>query len=95
MQGSREGAELATRTTGEIRPLADAGSAEAAALLSGILLTAPLPEGRGFLAQAASGSSAPGGLTPSTPAGFRPARTSITRAEFLSLGETAPHAVQV
>ncbi|MGW0632420.1 tetratricopeptide repeat protein [Streptomyces sp. NPDC002758] len=38
MEGSREGAELATRTTGEIRPLADAGSAEAAALLSGILM---------------------------------------------------------
>lgn len=41
---------------------------------------------RGFLTRAASGSSAPGGLTPSVSAGLRPARTSITRTEFLSLG---------
>ena len=32
---------------------------------------------------------------PSTPAGAGPARTSITRAGFLSPGDTAPHAVQV
>ncbi|MFI9616822.1 tetratricopeptide repeat protein [Streptomyces sp. NPDC052023] len=38
MRGSRAGAEWATQATAEIRPLADAGSAEAAALLSGILL---------------------------------------------------------
>src|SRR5262249_49657646 len=50
---------------------------------------------RGFTAQAASGSTGPGGLTPSTPSGFQPARTSITRAEFLSLGDTAAHTVQV
>ena len=58
-------------------------------------LTAPPPKGGGFLAHAAWPSSGRPGLTRSAPAGFRPARMSITRAEFLSLGETAPHAVQV
>jgi len=58
-------------------------------------LTAPPPKGGGFLAHAAWPSSGRPGLTRSAPAGFRPARLSITRAEFLSLGETAPHAVQV
>ncbi|MFF9915932.1 tetratricopeptide repeat protein [Streptomyces sp. NPDC013457] len=38
MRGSKEGAEWATKAAVEIRALADAGSAEAAALLSGILL---------------------------------------------------------
>lgn len=38
MEGNREGAELATQVTGELLRLADAGSAEAAALLAGILL---------------------------------------------------------
>ncbi|MFE5792092.1 tetratricopeptide repeat protein [Streptomyces sp. NPDC056503] len=38
MDGSEEGAELAVGITGELVPLADAGSADAAALLAGILL---------------------------------------------------------
>ncbi|MFF4759607.1 tetratricopeptide repeat protein [Streptomyces sp. NPDC001292] len=38
MEGSAEGAELATRVTVELVPLADGGSAEAAALLAGIYL---------------------------------------------------------
>lgn len=38
MEGSAEGAELATRVTVELAPLADGGSAEAAALLAGIYL---------------------------------------------------------
>jgi TPR repeat protein len=38
MEGSREGAELATQAVGRIRPLADDGSAEAAALVAGILM---------------------------------------------------------
>ncbi len=38
MRGSREGAERAVRAAVDVRLLADAGSAEAAALLSGILL---------------------------------------------------------
>lgn len=58
-------------------------------------LNPPLPGGRGFLAQAASENSVPGGLTPSAPAGLRPARSSIRCAEFLSLGLETPHAVQV
>lgn len=37
-EGSREGAELAGRVAGELVPLADGGSAEAAALLAGIYL---------------------------------------------------------
>src|SRR5919201_1704297 len=49
---------------------------------------------RGFTAQAATGVGGPGGLAPAAPSGFQPARTSITRAEFLSLGDTAAHAVQ-
>ncbi|MGW5071457.1 hypothetical protein ACWEQJ_36420, partial [Streptomyces cyaneofuscatus] len=35
-----------------------------------------------MVAFAASWSGAPGGLPPSAPAGVRPARTSMTRAEF-------------
>ncbi|MEV5173725.1 tetratricopeptide repeat protein [Streptomyces flaveolus] len=38
MEGSAEGAELAVRATVELVPLADGGSAEAAALLAGIYL---------------------------------------------------------
>ncbi|MFG2250206.1 tetratricopeptide repeat protein [Spirillospora sp. NPDC048823] len=38
MEGSAEGAELAARVTAELVPLADGGSAEAAALLAGIYL---------------------------------------------------------
>lgn len=38
MEGSAEGAELAARVTVELEPLADGGSAEAAALLAGIYL---------------------------------------------------------
>ncbi|MFD0268549.1 tetratricopeptide repeat protein [Streptomyces sp. NPDC127106] len=38
MEGSEEGAELAARVTVELVPLADGGSAEAAALLAGIYL---------------------------------------------------------
>ncbi|MEV5146164.1 hypothetical protein AB0L14_17425 [Streptomyces sp. NPDC052727] len=38
MEGSAEGAELAARVTVELVPLADGGSAEAAALLAGIYL---------------------------------------------------------
>jgi hypothetical protein len=38
MAGGREGADLATEMSGELLRLADAGSAEAAALLAGILL---------------------------------------------------------
>ncbi|WP_151484529.1 tetratricopeptide repeat protein [Streptomyces albicerus] len=38
MRGSEEGANLASQVTGELVPLADAGSAEAAALLAGILM---------------------------------------------------------
>jgi nucleoside-diphosphate-sugar epimerase len=57
-------------------------------------LNPPPRERGGFLAQAAWRNSVPPGLAPSAPAGLRPARASITRAEFLSLGETVPHAVQ-
>ena len=60
------------------------------------LILNALPRGRGrFLAHAARSLSERWSLTRSAPAGFRPARTSITRAEFLSLGDAAPHAVQV
>ncbi|MGW4872432.1 hypothetical protein [Streptomyces chartreusis] len=38
MDGSAEGAELATQVTVELVPLADGGSVEAAALLAGIYL---------------------------------------------------------
>jgi TPR repeat protein len=38
MEGSAEGAELATRVTVELEPLAEGGSAEAATLLAGIYL---------------------------------------------------------
>ncbi|GGI94627.1 hypothetical protein GCM10010121_001220 [Streptomyces brasiliensis] len=65
-------------------------------------LKAPLPEGRGSPPSRAdvgihgSGRHLSRRLRWSYALGTVrvPARTSITRAEFLSLGETAPHAVQ-
>ncbi len=47
------------------------------------------------MARAAFGSGAPGGLPPSAPSGFQPARTTTTFALFSSRGVTVPHPVQV
>ncbi|GAA1353000.1 hypothetical protein GCM10009612_12800 [Streptomyces beijiangensis] len=58
-------------------------------------LNPPLAEAGGFQAHAASRGGASDGLVRSTRAGWRPARWSMTRAEFLSRGDSAPHAVQV
>lgn len=61
----------------------------------GIVLNPPPRKRGGFLAHAACRPGGVSGLPRSALAGLRPARTSITRAEFLSLGDETPHAVQV
>jgi hypothetical protein len=53
-------------------------------------LNPPDPEGSGFLAQAACSLGERSGLMPSAPAGLKPARLSMTCAEFLSRGATCP-----
>ncbi|MCX5391146.1 tetratricopeptide repeat protein [Streptomyces sp. NBC_00094] len=64
MEGSAEGAELATQVTVGLVPLADAGSAEAAALLAGIYLEyfdeSALPDAVRY-ARAAAGAGLPAG----------------------------------
>ncbi|MFI6421306.1 tetratricopeptide repeat protein [Streptomyces sp. NPDC050842] len=64
MDGSAEGAELATQVTVGLVPLADAGSAEAAALLAGIYLEyfdeSALPDAVRY-ARAAAGAGHPAG----------------------------------
>lgn len=64
MEGSTEGAELAVRVTVELVPLADGGSAEAAALLAGIYLEyfdeSALPMAVRYARAAAEAASRPG-----------------------------------